>query len=298
MAGAAGWTAKAGAFGPFSKSARKTRNLHGLRKVLASAGSLDVRIATTRKEIRRAQKLRYRVFFEEGGAIADPTARLIRRDVCRFDAVCDHLIVVDHAAPTGDGSPSVVGAYRLLRQSVAEVNFGFYSDAEFDVASLLARHPSKRFLELGRSCVAEGYRGKRTLELLWRGIWAYALHHRIDVMFGCASFPGADPAAHAPALDFLTGDGATQPQWRVAAAPHRAARLGAPPTPLDPRAAARALPPLIKGYWRLGARFSPDAVADTAFGTTDVFVVLPIEEIQDRYLAHFAPPPDTSALAA
>ena len=68
--------------------------------------------------------------------------------------------------------------------------------------------------------------------------------------------------------------------------------------PPDPRAIARALPPLIKGYWRLGAKFSQEAVVDAAFGTTDIFVVLPIEEIRSRYLAHFAPPEPLSPLAA
>ena len=86
----------------------------GLARRSRALGALEVRLATSKKEIRRAQKLRYRVFFEEGGATPDPTARLIRRDVCRFDRVCDHLIVVDKTRPARDGSPRVVGAYRLL----------------------------------------------------------------------------------------------------------------------------------------------------------------------------------------
>ena len=297
MAGAGAASLRA-ATGVASRFRRKVRDLQGLPKVLAVAGPLDVRLATTKKEIRKAQKLRYRVFFEEGGALSDPTARLIRRDVCRFDAVCDHLIVVDNDVREIDGSPMVVGAYRLLRQPVAEANFGFYSAGEFDIGALVARHPGRRFLELGRSCVAEGYRGKRTLELLWRGIWAYALHHGVEVMFGCASFSGVDPAAHAPALGFLRGEGEQQPQWAVDALPGRAAVLPAEAGPADPRAVARALPPLIKGYWRLGAKFGREAVVDHAFGTTDVFVVLPIEEIKDRYLAHFAPRDEAASLAA
>ncbi len=267
---------------------REVRALHGLPKTLGAIGALDVRLATTKSEIRRAQKLRYRVFFEEGAARPDPTARLIRRDVCRFDRVCDHLIVVDNAILRYDGAPTVVGAYRLLRGDAAEVNFGFYSAGEFDVASLAARHPGKRLLELGRSCVAPAYRGKRTLELLWRGIWAYARHHQIDVMFGCASFPGADPAMHAPALRFLRSDRPVEALWDVRAIAGR----GVDPAPsserpLDPREAIRALPPLIKGYWRLGAKFGPQAVVDESFGATDVFAVMPVAEIEPRYLSHF-----------
>jgi putative hemolysin len=274
---------------------RRARSRNGLPKVLASAGELEVRLAVTKREVFRAQKLRYRVFFEEGVAIAGPAARLIRRDVCRFDEVADHLIVVDNSVIRIDGAPAVVGAYRLLRQEVAEANFGFYSAAEFEIGALLARHPEKRFLELGRSCVAEGHRGKRTLELLWRGIWAYALHHRVDVMFGCASFPGAVAQAHAGALEFLRAESPASSVWDARAAPGRAADpfVGEPPS--SSRIVARSLPPLIKGYWRLGAKFSRDAVVDEAFGATDVLVVLPVEEIRERYLAHFAPAPQTAA---
>jgi len=278
---------------------RQIRDLMGLPKTLASIGPLDVRLATTKAEIRRAQKLRYRVFFEEGGAVADPTARLIRRDVCRFDRVCDHLIVVDNSAPRFDGSPTVVGAYRLLRGEVAQANFGFYSACEFDVASLVARHPGKRLLELGRSCVAAGYRGKRALELLWRGIWIYARRHEVDAMFGCASFSGADPAAHATALRFLRAERAGDALWDVRAHPE-CAFLPALETeaPFDARAAFRALPPLIKGYWRLGARFSSQAAVDASFNAVDVFVALPVEEIAPRYLAYFGDDADDAPLAA
>jgi putative hemolysin len=278
---------------------RRVRDFGGLPQVLAEIGQLEVRLTVTKREIRRAQKLRFEVFFEEGGAKADPTARLIRRDVCRFDAVCDHLIVVDKALPRLDGSPRVVGAYRLLRQEVAEANFGFYSGAEFAVGDLIARHPDKRFLELGRSCVAEGYRGKRTLELLWRGIWRYAMHNRIDVMFGCASFPGVNPGAHAAALRFLRAESRAPSDWEVRAAPGRAAHeRDGDEREISARSIARTLPPLIRGYWRLGARFSAQAVVDDAFGTTDLLVVLPVEEIRDRYLAHFAPAGEAQGLAA
>ncbi len=275
---------------------RLVRDLDGLP---TSLGALEVRLATTKQEVRRAQRLRYRVFFEEGGAKPDAAARLVRRDVCRFDRVCDHLIVVDNAAPRADGAATVVGAYRLLRGDAAAANFGFYSAGEFDIASLVARHPGARLLELGRSCVAPGYRGKRTLEVLWRGIWAYARHHRIDVMFGCASFPGADPAAHAAALRFLGGGSGADALWDVRALPGRAIeRPPAEDEPIDPRAAIRALPPLIKGYWRLGARFGSQAVVDANFDAVDVLAVLPVAEIEPRYLDHFGGEGASPALAA
>ena len=294
IGGAAGGVRRA-----FPHMPRRIRDLRGLEPSLGVIGSLELRLATTKKEIRKAQKLRYRVFFEEGGALADPTARLIRRDICPFDRVCDHLIVLDHATAGRGGSAKVVGAYRLLRQDVATANFGFYSAGEFDIAPLLARHEAKRFLELGRSCVAQGYRGKPTLELLWRGIWAYVQHHRIDAMFGCASLEGAQPADHALALSYLRGSAAASPEWSVGAAGGRGVDIIlSPESASDPRAAVRALPPLVKGYWRLGAKFGAQAVVDPKFGTTDVFVIMPIAEIQERYIRYFAVQGEAAPLAA
>jgi L-ornithine Nalpha-acyltransferase len=209
------------------------------------------------------------------------------------------LIVVDNSAKEFEGTPAVVGTYRLLRQDVADAHFGFYSAREFHVGGLIARHPGKRFLELGRSCVADGYRGRRALELLWRGIWAYALWHRVDVMFGCASFPGADLRAHANALRFLQGGGDIDADWSVdAVGAFEAETFAANESPLDPRAGVRALPPLIKGYWKLGAKFSRGAVVDPRFGAVDVLAVLPIEAIRARYLDYFAPREETGPLAA
>ena len=255
----------------------------GELKLLARAGDLEVRLASGAHEIEAAQALRFRVFFEEGGAAPDEASRRARRDICRFDEVCDHVVALDRR------SGEVVGAYRLLRREVAERRFGFYSAAEFEVGALIARHPKLNFMELGRSCVAEGYRSKRAIETLWRGVWAYALAHRIDVMFGCASFPGADPGLHAPALAALAGQCAAEPEWRVS--PSARARVVDAPCvgPHDLKEALRALPPLVKGYLRLGARFGAQAVVDEAFAATDVFVVLRVADIEARYLQHFAP---------
>ena len=254
---------------------------------LAWVGDLQVRLAAAPREIAAAQALRYRVFFEEGGAAPAEASRRARRDICRFDAVCDHLIALDLAAPRdAEGAAPVVGAYRLLRQEVAAAHFGFYSTAEFEVEALVARHPQLRFMELGRSCVALGYRGKRTIEILWRGVWAYALRHGVNAMFGCASLPGADASAHAGALATL-GARVAEPDWSVSPAAGARRALGAMASP-DPRA-LRELPPLVKGYLRLGARFGREAVIDEAFNTTDVFVVLRVADIQSRYLDYFAP---------
>ena len=261
-------------------------------EILGRLGSLEVRLARDARELREAQRLRFRVFYEEMSALADPMSAFLRRDADRFDRICDHLVVVDRAARPGPGQSlggTVVGTYRLLRQDVAQESFGFYARREFDVAPLLEAHRDKRFLELGRSCVLASHRDKRTLELLWRGIHAYVRRHRIDVMIGCASFAGSDPAALAEPLSFLHHYAPSPDGWRVRARPERHLPMNrVPKAQLDARAALRSLPPLIKGYLRLGAGFGDGAVVDRQFGTTDVFVLLRTSDIAARYHHHFA----------
>ena len=271
---------------------KRIRDLLGLSESLGRVGTLEIRLATTKKEIRKLQRLRYKVFFEEGCATPGKRAALTRRDICKFDRVCDHLMVVDHAVRNrfGRPKPKVVGAYRLLRQDVAERNFGFYSAQEFDIEPMLQRCADMKFLELGRSCVLAEYRSKRTLELLWRGVWAYVRHHRMDAMIGCASFEGVQPLKFALPMSFLHHHATAAGEWAVRARADRFTPMNMlDETAVDARRAIAALPPLIKGYLRVGARFGQGAVVDRDFGTTDVFVVMPVRDIEQRYIEHFTP---------
>jgi putative hemolysin len=258
--------------------------------ILGRLGALEVRLARTAAEIRRAQKLRFNVFYQEMSAVADAAAYLARRDVDLFDAICDHLLVIDHGAAGWPRTQAVVATCRLLRQSIAERRGGFYSAGEFDIGALLARHRDMSFLELGRSCVLPASRNKRTVELLWHGIWSYVLDHRIDVMIGCASLEGTDPDRLALPLSFLHHHARAPDIWRTAALPRRYVELNRMPKPaVNPKAALALLPPLIKGYLRLGAYVGDGAVVDRQFGTTDVLIILPVSAINARYLGHFGP---------
>jgi putative hemolysin len=273
-------------------ASRRDRTIHGLRpaETLGRLGSLEVRLACSPAEVRKAQRLRYRVFYKEGPANADAAMRLARRDVDAFDAACDHLLVLDHAAPmnTYDQGPTVVGTYRLLRHEAAESHRGFYSAGEFDIADMIARHPGERFLELGRSCVLKPYRNKRTVELLWQGIWSYVQQRGFDVMIGCASLEGTDPDKLALPLSFLHHYAGAPEAWRAPAHAHRHVEMNrVPKDAIDVKAALQKLPPLIKGYLRLGAYVGDGAVVDSAFGTTDVLIVMPVSEINARYVEHF-----------
>ncbi len=251
---------------------------------LGRIGSLEVRLASTKKEIKKAQRLRFKVFYEEMTATPDLMSRLKRRDIDPFDAFCDHLLVVDHK----EEKPKVIGTYRLLRQDMAARGCGFYTASEFDISPMIAAHPTARFLELGRSCVLKAYRDKRTVELLWHGIWAYVRRHRIDIMFGCASLYGTNPDALALPLSFLHHTASAEGAFAAKPVEGRAVDMNRMDAQsIDARKALHALPPLIKGYLRLGARFGDGAVIDRQFGTTDVLVVLPVSAINPRYIDYY-----------
>lgn len=248
---------------------------------------LSVRLAHTAKDLTAVQRLRWRVFFEEMGAAAIAgAADHIDRDA--YDDLCDHLLVIDEDLP---GEDAVVGTYRLLRESVADAHTGFYSAGEFDIGPLTSGsgRVAGELLELGRSCVLAQYRTSATISLLWRGIAEYISHHRIGLMFGCASFPGTDLSAHAPGLSYLYHNHLAH----AASRPRVHLRKGVPLEQLgrdtyDERRAMFALPPLLKGYLRAGATFGDGAFIDHDFNTIDVCVVLPTAQISDRYAARFS----------
>ncbi len=254
---------------------------------LGRIGSLEVRVARTAAEVAAAQEVRYRVFHEELGAHSTVAEAFDRRDADRFDDVCDHLLVIDTAL-AGPELSRVVGTYRLLRDELAYASGGFYSSDEFELDSLVVRQRGRRFLELGRSCVLPEYRSKRTIEVLWQGIWVYVNHHDIDVMLGCASFHGTVPAEHAQALSFLEHNCRAVPEWDVKAVASRRVSLDLMPgEAVDVKAALAAMPPLIKGYLRLGAKVGDGCVVDHDFGTTDVFMILRVEMISPRYINYY-----------
>ncbi|MEI6417973.1 MAG: GNAT family N-acyltransferase [Sphingomonadales bacterium] len=252
---------------------------------LHSAGPLTVRLAAGPAEIAAAQALRYQIFYDEMGARPSAAMAAERRDIDDYDALCDHLLVIDNGGIT----PRVVGTYRLLRQDVALAHRGFYSAGEFDLSALIAQSgPGRQLLELGRRCVAPAFRTSATISLLWRGIASYLTVHGIGHLFGCASLHGADAGLHAAELSFLYHNHLAPPELRATALPpHRVDMNRLPAASIDARAAARALPPLVKGYLRVGACVGDGGFVDHQFNTVDVFVVMPVERITSRYASRF-----------
>jgi L-ornithine Nalpha-acyltransferase len=247
-------------------------------------GPLQARLAETAADIDAAQALRYRIFYESLGAQALPEMLKRRRDFDRFDDDCDHLLVLDHSH--GSGRDTVIGTYRLLRREPARRVGGFYSANEYDIAPLVAH--AGEILELGRSCVDPAYRQRPAMQLLWSGIAAYVFYHDITLMFGCASLPGTDPDAHATPLSYLHYYHLAPPTLRPHALSERyidMRRLAA--GAINPSQALAALPPLIKGYLRLGGFVGDGAVIDEQFNTTDVCILVKTDLITEKYSRHY-----------
>lgn len=246
------------------------------------AGALHIRLAETAEEIRASQKLRYRVFVEEMAAQPTAQQRMEEREYDSFDEYCDHLLVFDISG----GKESVVGSYRLMRREQAARRGQFYSADEYDLSRLLA-YPGE-ILELGRSCVDRRFRTGSTMQLLWRGISDYVLYYNIDIMFGCASMPSVTPEELALPLSYLYHHHLAPPALRPRAVPERYVPMDRVPIEaMNLREAKRMLPPLIRGYLRLGGFIGDGAVVDRDFGTTDVAIVVKTDWVTEKYHRHY-----------
>jgi putative hemolysin len=258
---------------------------------------LELCLARDPSLVRAAQELRYRVFYEEMGARANPATLAAARDADAFDDVADHLVVVDRSRADA-ARPFVVGCYRLLRGPVAAAHGGFYSASEFDLTILDDR--LGEIVELGRSCVHADYRNGTVMQLLWRGIAQYLERHDLKVMLGCASLPGTDLTQWAPSLAFLAAEHLAPAALRPRPQPERHVALPSPDgfTAIELKRGKAQLPPLLKAYLRMGGLIGDGAVVDEQFNTIDVCLVLPTDRLKDRYLRHLATAKPVDAVAA
>jgi len=248
------------------------------------SGNLEVRLAESNEEIDAAQALRYKVFYEEMSAKPSMEMRASERDYDRFDKYWDHLLVIDNSK--SKIIDQVVGTYRLNRKSEAKKNQGFYSSEEYNIDGLL--NYNGETLELGRSCVDKKYRNGQTMQLLWRGIANYVFFYDIKVMFGCASFPEISSELIKKPLSYLYHYHLAPKEYRPVALPDRYIDMNLLPKEyINIKEARRLVPPLIKGYLRLGAYIGEGAVLDKQFGTTDIFIVLKTDQVTKRYRSHY-----------
>jgi putative hemolysin len=248
------------------------------------SGGLIARLAESAADIDAAQALRYRVFYGERGAIPSVENIARQRDFDAFDAVCDHLLVISRERTYLPGG--VVGTYRLLRRSVADRHDGFYTTGEYDISPLLRLEGE--ILELGRSCVALDYRNRAAVQLLWQAIAAYVSLHEIRLMFGCASLPGTDPEELSEALSYLYHYHLAPEALRPRALASRHVDMAVlPRNVLEGKKVLKTLPPLIKGYLRVGGFVGDGAVIDPQFNTIDVSVIVKTDLITEKYSRHY-----------
>jgi L-ornithine Nalpha-acyltransferase len=243
--------------------------------------SFELRLARTDRDLRAAQRLRYRVFVTElggDGPLVDHQAELERDE---FDLLFDHLILVD---PQRDAEAleDVVGVYRLLPGDRVGATGQFYSEGEYDLSVL--KSSGRRLLELGRSCVHSDYRGSAAMFHLWNGLADYVADHAIEILFGVASFHGTDAVALAQPLSYLHHHHLAPPALRVRArAEHFQPMDVLPLDRLDRALAMTRTPALIKAYLRLGGFVGEGAWIDHAFNTTDVCLVMDTGQMSAKH---------------
>jgi len=231
---------------------------------------LSVGLARGPADIEDAQRLRYEVFALEMGAKLGATDDALDQD--EFDPFCDHLIVRD------DDTTRVVGTYRILPPHKARKLGKLYSENEFDLSRLTHLRPS--LIEVGRSCVHADYRTGSAILLLWAGLAQYMKAAGYRHLIGCASAPLADGGMQAARLrDELQGFLAS-PEYRVFP------RLPFPHERI-PRATGFDIPPLIKGYLRLGAKVCGEPAWDPDFNSADFLIWLSLDGLNQRYARHF-----------
>lgn len=233
-----------------------------------SAAPFTVRLANCAADIRAAQRLRYEVFALEMGARLASADSGLDRD--RWDDHCDHLLVGER------GSGRVVGTYRMLPPARAAAAGGWYCGEEFEVGRLLPAR--SRIVEVGRACVDPAYRSGLVIALLWAGLMRYLRQHDGAYAIGCVSI-GTEDGGHLAAsiCRRLLRDHLAPPAWRVT--PRQAFVLEGWDDIAEPT-----LPPLLKGYLRLGAEVCGPPAWDPAFRTADLLIRLDVARANPRYV--------------
>jgi L-ornithine Nalpha-acyltransferase len=235
-----------------------------------------LRLAHDANDLLAAQRLRYRVFVQELGGDGPLVDHDLGLERDQFDDAFDHLLLIDPLRPEGE---HVVGVYRLLQMEGARRLGQFYSETEYDLTPLLAS--GRRLLELGRSCLHPAYRGGVAMYHLWHGLADYVTQHGIEVLFGVASFHGADPQALAQPLSYLHQHHLAPAELRVRSRVYQPMDL-LPANEIDRRQAMLQTPALIKAYLRLGGTVGEGAFVDAAFNTVDVCLVMDTARMNDR----------------
>ena len=243
--------------------------------------NFTIKIAETDLEIKKAQSLRYKIFFKEKKIQTNNLKSLLKRDYDFYDKISDHLIIVDNNREVKD---NVIGTYRLLRGNCAKLYRGFYTEQEFDISNLKKNFSSKKILELGRSCVHSEYRSGIVIKLLWQGIAKYIKIYKIKILIGCASFSGTNPSKFKDEFSLLYESYRLPRNYDIYSLQDNQILLT---NNIDHSTTLNKLPPLIKGYLNAGGMVSKNFYIDREFETIDYCVIMLTDKIVSRYKRKF-----------
>ena len=262
----------------YSLEPLKTKKIFSKIKV----DNFVIKIAEKKSELKKAQALRYSVFYKEKKAIPTISKKILRLDYDKIDKFADHLIVIDKNIKRTKSK--IVGTYRLLRGDVAAHCGGFYTSSEFDLSKILNSYKNNQILELGRSCVHKNYRNGTIMNLLWKAIAEYVKLYDIKILLGCASFHGTDIIKHTNELSYLRKNFSLPDEFSVKSLD---TKIYPSYTEInsninDLRTFVK-LPPLIKGYLRIGGKVSHDCFVDHKFNTIDLCVIVTTDNIDEKY---------------
>lgn len=248
--------------------------------IILESENYSIKLAETKSELKQAQALRYSVFYKEKKAKPTFTKKIIKLDYDKIDKYADHLIVLDKK----NTKNKIVGTYRLIRGDVAKLFGGYYSSSEFNLINITNNYKDKHILELGRSCVHQDYRNGSIMNLLWKAIAEYVKLYDIKILLGCASFSGIEPTKYSDELSYLrqnfclpehlsveSFDKNIYPVYKLKENNSNQLRIFAK------------LPPLLKGYLRIGGKVSHNFYVDHNFNTIDLCVVVNTSDIDEKY---------------
>lgn len=239
------------------------------------SSNILIRLAKTEKDYKEIYRLRY---FD---LILNYNKEQVSHeeiDKDEYDDVCDHLVAIDTI------KNEVIGTYRLIKRSHITKLGQYLTENEFDISSL----NNYEVLEVGRAVVKEEYRDGVAISLLWKGVIRYALEENVDFMIGTASFHGVDPLEYKDTLSYLYYNHLSPEDIRCHVRETTFSKLNLlEENEIDEELAKKKMPPLVKGYLRLGATIGDGAYLDIPFNSLDVLIVLKIKDINPRYLKRY-----------
>lgn len=240
-----------------------------------SVGDFEVRLAKGKAERKAVQRLRYKVFVLEEGKVPSDEEKKLRQEFDSYDKYSEYMIVLN--------KKKIIGTYRIITQDAAEENDGFYTETEFNISKL--KKVRGNIAEMSRACIDKKYRDNPlVISMLWLGLGNYILKNKIALMFGVASFLGLKPVESAHALSYLYYKHLAPANIRAVVHPGKFDKMNILPQEyVDEDLAFAQMPPLVKGYVRLGAEFGQGVFLDEPFKCYDVFVTMQTRKLSKLY---------------